>query len=153
MLQHFTFQQLIDAEFSYKFISKNMNQTHCFICRIYVTNWNKSFDFYANHFRFSSNYKWLQKHHEILISIKKHACKRCFYKFVNNIKLHEHVRVKHNKKFVKFTFSFFSFFSFISIFSFFSFAITIIIHDLHTFSFNFFFRHFHVWSITLRDFR
>ena len=41
----------------------------------------------------------IEKTRIIKAKIETFVCKRCFVKFFNNIKLHEHVRTKHAKKF------------------------------------------------------
>ena len=67
----------------------------------------------------------MKKHREKLLTIRKHACKRCSFKFFNNIKFHQHVQNYHQKKFatklVKFIFNEFALFAssntFLQIFS------------------------------------
>ena len=41
----------------------------------------------------------MKKHREIFLEIRKYICKRCLFKFFNNIKLYQHVQNHYQKKF------------------------------------------------------
>ena len=81
--------------------TKNNDNVACYTCRKNVCDWQKNDDSYEMHVKVSLNCEWLKKHHESLMLIKKFAYRRCFVKFLNNIKLYEHIRTKHAKKFKK----------------------------------------------------
>ena len=97
--QYFFVQQLVDANFYFKLNDKNKNLIRCYNCDLEIIEWNKSEKLYNAHLRFSLNCAWLKKYHEEFFEIKKYVCKRCLFKFFNNIKLHQHVHDYYQKKF------------------------------------------------------
>ena len=95
--KHFSTQKIIDVELQL-FINDFENDVICYICKIHICDWQKNDDFYEMYSKIFFECAWLKTHHETLMLIRKFACKRCFVKFSNNIKLHEHIRTKHAKK-------------------------------------------------------
>ncbi|KAG7005490.1 hypothetical protein G7Y79_00019g046700 [Physcia stellaris] len=55
-------------------------------------------DAYAAHVKLSPDCLWLKNHHDELMAMRKHACRRCSAKFSNNTKLHQHIQDHHQKK-------------------------------------------------------
>ena len=97
--ERFSTQKIINADLHFFQIRFTHNDiVHCYTYLTILSNWKKNDDSYEMHLKTSSRYHWLKTHREKLMLIKKFTCKRCFVKFSNNIKLHEHIRTKHAKK-------------------------------------------------------
>ena len=99
-LKYFSSQQLIDADFYYKLDDENKDVTSCHICEVEIFQWIND-DVYEAHVKWSSDCLWLKKHHDELMIMRKHACRRCSTKFSNNIKFHQHIQNHHQKKIEK----------------------------------------------------
>ena len=113
--QHLNVQLLMNAKFKSLSLKNVSYAIYCFICKMSVKQWQKNMNSYTKHLQISFNCEWLKKYHEKLMMIKKFFCKRCFVKFFSNIKLHVHIREKHNKKqkfFITFSVIIKSFFEF-----------------------------------------
>ena len=98
----FSTQNLLNVEFHLvNDVKKKKNNVACWTYDIQFCDWQKNMNFYETHCHLFFNCEWLKKHYETLMMFRKFVCKRCFVKFFNNIKLHEHIRTKHAKKFKK----------------------------------------------------